>query len=212
MENHRATRSDRRRLLSCTLSTFCEWCGVKRLRIKGGYQRCCGETNKTPPNPVDKETQFPPAEKKDSQTMFSCTGYAAPSAKEPVVVPFHFERRDQGADDVEIKILYCGVHHSDLHQVRNEWGNTVYPCVPGHEIIGTATRVGGAVTTFKPGDIAGIGCMVDSCRECENCRKGLEQFCKPGFIATYNSPDPHTKRQTFGGYSSHIVVDRHFVL
>jgi uncharacterized zinc-type alcohol dehydrogenase-like protein len=143
--------------------------------------------------------------------MFSCTGYAAPSAKEPVV-PFHFERRDPGADDVEIKILYCGVCHSDLHQVRNEWGNTVYPCVPGHEIIGTVTRVGGAVTTFKPGDIAGIGCMVDACRECENCRKGLEQFCKPGFIATYKSPDPHTKRQTFGGYSSHIVVDRHFAL
>lgn len=143
--------------------------------------------------------------------MFSCTGYAAQTAKEPLA-PFHFERRDPGADDVEIKILYCGVCHSDLHQARNEWSNTVYPCVPGHEIVGTVTRVGSGVTAFKPGDIAGVGCMVDSCRECESCRKGLEQYCKPGFTATYNSPDPHMNQPTFGGYSSHIVVDKHFVL
>ena len=143
--------------------------------------------------------------------MFSCTGYASQSAQEPLA-PFTFDRRDPGADDIEIKILFCGVCHSDLHQARNEWANTVYPCVPGHEIVGTVTRVGGAVTTFKPGDLAGVGCMVDSCRECESCRNGLEQYCKPGFTATYNSPDPHTQAPTFGGYSSHIVVDKHFVL
>ncbi len=143
--------------------------------------------------------------------MFSCTGYASASAKEPLA-PFSFERRDPGEDDIEIKIRYCGVCHSDLHQARGEWGNTIYPCVPGHEIIGDVTRVGKAVTSFKVGDLAGVGCMVDSCRQCESCRKGLEQYCKPGFTATYNSPDPHTGKQTFGGYSSHVVVNKHFVL
>ena len=143
--------------------------------------------------------------------MFSCTGYASQTANEPLA-PFTFERRDPGADDVEIEILFCGVCHSDLHQARNEWANTVYPCVPGHEIVGTVTRVGDGVTAFKPGDLAGVGCMVDSCRECESCRKGLEQFCEPGFTATYNSPDKHTGGITFGGYSSHVVVDKHFVL
>jgi uncharacterized zinc-type alcohol dehydrogenase-like protein len=143
--------------------------------------------------------------------MFTCTGYAAQGAKEPLA-PFTFDRRDPGPDDIEIKILYCGVCHSDLHQARNEWSNTVYPCVPGHEIVGEVTRVGADVTTFKPGDLAGVGCMVESCRECESCRAGLEQYCKPGFTATYNSPDKHTKGHTFGGYSSHVVVDKHFVL
>jgi uncharacterized zinc-type alcohol dehydrogenase-like protein len=143
--------------------------------------------------------------------MFSCIGYASQAPKD-TLAKYTFERRDPGADDIEIKILFCGVCHSDLHQARNEWSNTVYPCIPGHEIVGTVTRVGSSVTTFKPGDLAGVGCMVDSCRECESCRKGLEQYCKPGFTATYNSPDKHGKGHTFGGYSSHIVVDSHFVL
>ena len=148
----------------------------------------------------------------EARRMFTCTGYAAQSSSD-TLAPFTFDRRDPGADDIEIKILYCGVCHSDLHQVRDEWHNTVYPCVPGHEIVGTVTRVGAAVTAFKAGDLAGVGCMVDSCRDCEACRTGLEQYCKPGFTATYNSPDSHTKDgHTFGGYSSHIVVDKALVL
>lgn len=144
--------------------------------------------------------------------MFTCTGYAAQTPQD-ALAPFTFDRRDPGADDIEIEIIYCGVCHSDLHQARNEWQNTVYPCVPGHEIVGKITRVGESVTAFKPGDLAGVGCMVDSCRECESCRNGLEQYCKPGFTATYNSPDAHIKDGiTFGGYSSHIVVDKAFVL
>jgi alcohol dehydrogenase (NADP+) len=143
--------------------------------------------------------------------MFKCTGYAASSAETPLA-PFTFDRRDPGPNDVEIKILFCGVCHSDLHTVRNEWQNTLYPCVPGHEIVGEVTRVGKDVTTFKPGDMAGVGCMVDSCRNCESCREGLEQYCIPGFTGTYNGPDKATGKHTFGGYSSHIVVDSHFVL
>lgn len=143
--------------------------------------------------------------------MFTCTGYATPSAGAPLA-PFEFKRREPGPDDIEIKILFCGVCHSDLHQARNEWANTVYPCVPGHEIVGEITRVGAGVTKLKPGDLAGVGCMVDSCRECESCKKGLEQYCTPGFTATYNSPDTRSGGHTLGGYSSHIVVDQAFVL
>ena len=144
--------------------------------------------------------------------MFQCTGYAA-ETKTAKLAPFTFERRDPGADDVEIKIRYCGVCHSDLHQVRDEWANTVYPCVPGHEIVGEVTRVGKNVTAFKVGDLAGVGCMVDSCRECEACKAGQENYCKPGFTATYNSPDDKTEGgHTYGGYSSHVVVDRAFCL
>ena len=145
------------------------------------------------------------------QTMFQCTGYAAQSAETPLA-PFSFERRDPGASDIEIEIAYCGVCHSDLHTVRDEWGGTLYPSVPGHEIVGRVTRVGAEVTTFKPGDLAGVGCMVASCRECSSCREGLEQYCEPGFTGTYNGPEPQTGGHTFGGYSSHIVVDSHFVL
>lgn len=144
--------------------------------------------------------------------MFSCTGYAAQNAKDDLAL-FTFERRDPGPDDIEIEILYCGVCHSDLHQVRNEWQNTVYPCLPGHEIVGKVTRVGAGVKDFNEGDLAGVGCMVDSCRECEECKQGLEQYCKPGFTATYNSPDKGNEgNPTFGGYSSHVVVDKAFVL
>ncbi|WP_449409290.1 NAD(P)-dependent alcohol dehydrogenase [Methylobacterium komagatae] len=143
--------------------------------------------------------------------MFTCTGYAATSA-ETKLAPFTFERRDPGPNDIEIEIVYCGVCHSDLHQARNEWQNTLYPCVPGHEIVGRVTRVGAEVKDFRQGDLAAVGCMVDSCRSCDSCREGLEQYCQPGFTATYNGPEQGTGANTFGGYSSHIVVDRHFVL
>jgi uncharacterized zinc-type alcohol dehydrogenase-like protein len=142
--------------------------------------------------------------------MFVCTGYAAQEAQTPLA-PFTFERRDPGPKDVQIEIQYCGVCHSDLHTARNEWHNTLYPCVPGHEIVGRVTKVGGQVTKFKEGDLAGVGCMVDSCRECPNCRDGLEQYCDRGFVGTYNGEDKDTGH-TFGGYSSHIVVDESFVL
>lgn len=125
-------------------------------------------------------------------------------------------RRDVGSGDVEIEILYCGVCHSDLHTARNEWAAwpTIYPCVPGHEIVGKVTRVGPDVKTFKPGDVAAVGCMVDSCHACPSCREGLEQYCDAGkTVFTYNSPDPHgTAPATYGGYSERIVVDSKFVL
>jgi len=143
--------------------------------------------------------------------MYQCIGYGTSSAEIPLA-PFRFERREPGPTDVEIEIVYCGVCHSDLHQARNEWQNTVYPCVPGHEIVGRVTRVGGQVTDLKEGDLAGVGCMVDSCRECASCREGLENYCEPGFTATYNGPAQGTGANTFGGYSSHIVVERAFVL
>src|SRR5947199_8903530 len=123
-------------------------------------------------------------------------------------------RREPGPDDVQIGILYCGVCHSDLHQVRNEWSDfmpTVYPCVPGHEIVGRVTKVGSAVSKFKLGDIAAVGCMVDSDRVCPECQAGLEQFCA-NMMLTYNSPDKHLGGVTYGGYSDSIVVDQKFVL
>jgi len=143
--------------------------------------------------------------------MFICTGFAAAGADRPLALS-PINRRDPGPRDIEIKIEYCGVCHSDLHTARNEWANTVYPCVPGHEIVGTVTRVGAEVTAFKAGDKAGVGCLVDSCRTCSNCRDGLEQYCENGFTGTYNSPDKHLGGMTLGGYSSHVVVDKDFVL
>ena len=138
--------------------------------------------------------------------------FAAQSAESPLA-PFHFDRRDPGPRDVAIEILFCGVCHSDLHTVRSEWGGTLYPCVPGHEIVGRVTAVGSEVTKFKVGDTAGVGCMVDSCGECPSCREGEEQYCETtGFVGTYNGPDPVLGGHTFGGYSDHIVVDEGFVL
>jgi uncharacterized zinc-type alcohol dehydrogenase-like protein len=137
-------------------------------------------------------------------------GYAAQSATAPLTT-FPFERREPGPGDVHIEILYCGVCHSDLHTVRNEWKNTVYPVVPGHEIVGRVARVGDEVRAFKVGDLAGVGCMVDACGACPDCQAGMEQFC-PTFTLTYNSPDPHTGQMTYGGYSNRIVVDQRFVL
>lgn len=137
--------------------------------------------------------------------------YAVQNATTPLV-PFNIERRDPGAHDVQIEVLYCGVCHSDVHTVRNEWHGTTYPCVPGHEIIGRVTKAGAEVRNFKEGDIAGVGCMVDSCHTCENCQDDLEQFCEEGPIFTYNSPDKHSGGVTYGGYSDSIVVDEDFVL
>ena len=136
--------------------------------------------------------------------------YAAQNATNPLA-PFNFQRRDVGQHDVQIEILYCGVCHSDLHTVRNEWQNTTYPCVPGHEIVGRVVKVGAHVKKFKEGDTAGVGCMVDSCRTCANCEEDLEQFCDDT-TWTFNSADKHVGGMTFGGYSDSIVVDEAFVL
>jgi alcohol dehydrogenase (NADP+) len=143
--------------------------------------------------------------------MSKSLGYAAQSATRPLA-PFTFERREPGPRDVQIEILFCGVCHSDIHQARNEWQGSVYPVVPGHEIVGRVTKVGSQVQSFKTGDVAGVGVMVDSCRECASCAEGLEQYCENGFIFTYNSPDKHTGEMTYGGYSNQIVIDERFVL
>jgi uncharacterized zinc-type alcohol dehydrogenase-like protein len=133
-------------------------------------------------------------------------------AADAALKQLNINRRRPKAHDIEIEILYCGVCHSDLHTARNEWHGTVYPCVPGHEIVGKIVSVGDHVTKFKVGDHAAVGCMVDSCRECEYCKEDLEQYCSQGSILTYNSPDKHLKTQTYGGYSESIVVDEGFVL
>jgi uncharacterized zinc-type alcohol dehydrogenase-like protein len=137
--------------------------------------------------------------------------YAAQSPTSSLA-PFSIERRTPAAHDVEIDILFCGVCHSDLHFARNEWGFTQYPVVPGHEILGRVTRVGGAVTKFKVGDLASVGCLVDSCRTCACCQKGLEQFCMGGATFTYNGEDKHLGGMTFGGYSEKVVVDESYTL
>jgi len=137
--------------------------------------------------------------------------YAALSPTTPLV-PFQFERRALREHDVLIDILYCGVCHSDIHQARDEWGGSTFPMVPGHEIVGRVSRVGSKVTKFKIGDIAGVGCMVDSCRHCESCHENLEQFCKNGGSYTYNDLEQDKKTPTMGGYSSDIVVDEAFTL
>ncbi len=138
-------------------------------------------------------------------------GFAAHSAKD-ALAPYAFERRDPRSDDVVIEILYCGVCHSDLHQVRNDWGGSSYPIVPGHEIIGRVVSVGPEVNRFKQGDHVGIGCMVDSCHHCSSCESGLEQYCEEGATFTYNSLDRHDHSPTYGGYSEKIVVSDKFVL
>jgi len=145
--------------------------------------------------------------------MYNAKAYSAASAISPLAST-RIVRRDPTEHDVQIEILFCGVCHSDLHQVRNEWKDampTVYPCVPGHEIVGRVTKVGSAVSTFKPGDLAAVGCMVDSDRTCPECQAGLEQFC-PNFTLTYNFPDKPLGGVTYGGYSDSIVVDQRFIL
>jgi uncharacterized zinc-type alcohol dehydrogenase-like protein len=137
-------------------------------------------------------------------------GYAAKQPKTPLE-PFSFERREPGPKDVVIEIQYCGVCHSDIHQVRDEWSAGMFPMVPGHEIVGHVTAVGKDVKNFKPGDRAGVGCMVDSCRTCSSCKAGEEQYCEPGMIPTYNGTGKDGAA-TYGGYSNNIVVDESFVL
>jgi len=136
--------------------------------------------------------------------------YAAQTPDTPLA-PFQIERRALRPHDVQVEILYSGVCHSDLHMVRNEWGQTIYPVVPGHEIVGRVTAIGDDVTKFKRGDLAGVGVMVDACRECSNCVKGLEQYCKEGTVLTYSSHDRISGEITYGGYSKQIVVDEDFV-
>lgn len=143
--------------------------------------------------------------------MLKTSGYAAKDAKSPLA-PFEFERRDVGPHDVLIEIAYCGICHSDIHQARNEWGNSLYPMVPGHEIVGKVTDVGSDVKKFKTGDLVGVGCFVGSCRTCSSCAEGLEQYCEKGFVGTYNSLEKDGKTRTMGGYSDQIVVDEAFVL
>lgn len=133
-------------------------------------------------------------------------------APEADLKQMNISRREVTPKDVEIDILYCGVCHSDLHTARNEWGGTQYPNVPGHEIVGKVVKVGSEVTKYKVGDLVGVGCMVDSCRECDSCKEGLEQYCAHDNIQTYNSHDKHLNMQTFGGYSESVVVDEDFVL
>ena len=142
---------------------------------------------------------------------FSIKAFGNTAAKNPLA-PLAINRREAGPTDVEMEILYCGVCHSDIHQARSEWPGTVYPCVPGHEIIGRVTKVGSQVTKFKVGDNSAVGCMVDSCRTCNQCQSGLEQYCTSYATFTYNSADKHLGGHTLGGYSSHIVVDESFTL
>jgi uncharacterized zinc-type alcohol dehydrogenase-like protein len=143
--------------------------------------------------------------------MSTVKAYAAASATSPLG-PFSIERRNPGPHDVQIEILYCGICHSDIHQVRNEWGGSIYPMVPGHEIVGRVTAVGAHVSKFKVGDLAGVGCFVDSCRTCPNCQAGEEQYCDNGMVATYNGKEKDGVTPTLGGYSTLILADENYVL
>jgi uncharacterized zinc-type alcohol dehydrogenase-like protein len=141
----------------------------------------------------------------------SVKAYGAHAADKPLE-SLDIERRAPGPDDVQIEIAYCGVCHSDLHTVRSEWAGTLYPCVPGHEIVGQVSAVGDKVTRFKVGQTVGVGCMVDSCQQCPSCKEGLEQYCEKGFVGTYNGRTKDAPGHTLGGYSQRIVVDQKFVL
>ena len=143
--------------------------------------------------------------------MTPVKGYAAQTVGVELA-PFSFDRRDVGPHDIAIDILFCGVCHSDVHQVRDEWGGATFPMVPGHEIVGRVTQVGEHVSTFKVGDLAGVGCMVDSCRKCSSCVEDEEQYCELGNAGTYNSTEMDRKTPTYGGYSNHVVVQERFVL
>ena len=137
--------------------------------------------------------------------------FATPAATSPLG-PFQINRRNPGNDDVQIEILYCGVCHSDIHQARNEWGGSIFPMVPGHEIVGRVTAIGNSVKNFKTGDLVGVGCFVDSCRSCPSCQAGEEQYCENSMHATYNGYEKDGKTPTYGGYSTQIVVDKNYVL
>ncbi len=143
--------------------------------------------------------------------MIPVKSYAAQTATSQLG-PFNFERREVGDHDVQIEILFCGVCHSDLHQIRDEWGGSIFPMVPGHEIVGRITKVGDRVKKFKIGELAGVGCFVDSCRACANCKAGIEQYCEEGMTGTYNAYERDGKTPTYGGYSTLIVVDENYTL
>lgn len=143
--------------------------------------------------------------------MLPTRGYATQGPKSRLE-PFDFTRRDPGAHDVLLQIDYCGICHSDIHQARGEWGNSIYPMVPGHEVTGRVTRVGPSVTKFKEGDLVGVGCFVDSCRTCPSCKDGQEQFCEKQLVFTYNSTEMDGKTPTYGGYSNQMVVDENYVV
>lgn len=143
--------------------------------------------------------------------MIQVHGYVAKHAKAPLT-PFTFERREPGPHDILVDVQYCGICHTDIHQVNDEWGGSAYPMVPGHEIVGIVSKVGDKVTRYKTGDKVGVGCFVDSCRSCGPCRKGLEQFCQKGMVTTYNGVEKDGKTPTQGGYSEKIVVDENYVL
>ena len=143
--------------------------------------------------------------------MIATKGYAAQSPTTDLA-PWNFERRDVGPHDVQFDILFCGVCHSDLHQIKNDWFPGIFPMVPGHEIVGRVVKVGSHVTKFKVGDLAGVGCFVDSCRECDNCKESLQQYCEKGMVGTYNGREKETGLPTYGGYSTQIVVDEGYTL
>ena len=142
--------------------------------------------------------------------MIATKAYAAQNAKDPLA-PFKFKRREVRPNDVLVEIMYCGVCHSDIHQVRDEWSESIYPMVPGHEIVGKVTKVGEQVTKFKPGDIAGVGVMIDSCRKCRNCENHMEQYCVEDMTGTYNGYERDGVTIAQGGYSSCIVTDKRYV-
>lgn len=143
--------------------------------------------------------------------MTKTKAYAAQDSRGELS-PWNFERRTPGPKDIQIEILFCGVCHSDLHQIKNEWNNSIYPMVPGHEIVGRISKIGNEVRKFKVGELAGVGCLVDSCRSCDNCKEGLEQYCVNGNSPTYNGMEQDKKTPTYGGYSKVIVTDEDFVL
>jgi alcohol dehydrogenase (NADP+) len=147
----------------------------------------------------------------DANTTLQTPAYAAANAAAQLA-PWSIERREPGPHDVLIDILYCGVCHSDIHQARDEWGGSIFPMVPGHEIVGRVAKVGAKVKRWKPAQIVGVGCFVDSCRRCEACRAGEEQFCEPGMTLTYNGYERDGKTPTYGGYSTRITVDENYVL
>jgi uncharacterized zinc-type alcohol dehydrogenase-like protein len=157
---------------------------------------------------ADDSTQTEPAERPGNEPV---RAYGAHSADKPLEA-LDIQRRTPGPNDIQIDIAFCGVCHSDLHTVRSEWAGTLYPCVPGHEIVGRVSAVGEKVTGFKAGDLVGVGCMVDSCQHCHSCSDGLEQYCENGSVATYNSPAADPPGHTLGGYSEQIIVNDRFVL
>jgi len=152
--------------------------------------------------------------KPQNQKLLFMAEVSAYAAQDPEadLKPFDIERREVTAEDVQIEIEYCGFCHSDIHQVRDDWNNSMYPVVPGHEIIGRVTEVGDNVSDFKEGDLVGVGCMVDSCQTCPSCQQDLEQYCENGAVMTYNGPDEHLGGHTYGGYSERVIVDKNFVI